>query len=106
LGWGRLRIDTSAAVVTNVANRNIIIYHRFVIDICNHRRIHVVDGNIVIENSAVPVATLVAIAAVSIAVVNAAVEADVLAPIARVEDIDIAVPAPIWGSPEITRARR
>jgi hypothetical protein len=59
-----------------------------------------VDGTVVVEVVAVPVAAVVAVAGVAEAVVNAAIEADVEAPIAAMEAPAVAVPAPVAGGPE------
>jgi hypothetical protein len=50
--------------------------------------------------AAAPVAALVAIAAVAIAVIDAAIVADVQAPIAAVEAVAVMTEAPVAGGPE------
>jgi hypothetical protein len=71
--------------------------------------IHDVDAincPVVIKIVSVPIAAIVAIAGVTEAVVNAAIEADVQTPIAAVEAPAIVIPAPITGGPESAIIRR
>jgi len=58
------------------------------------------DGAVVEEVASAPLAAVKAYAAVTKAVVNAAIETDVRAPVTAVEEIDAAFPAPVGGRPE------
>ena len=71
-----------------------------VIDVVHDRDIHVVDRAVVVEVSAAPVAALVAVAGVTKAVVDAAIVADVLAPVATVEPVRVIPIAPVAGGPK------
>jgi hypothetical protein len=59
-----------------------------------------IDGAVVVEVVAIPVAAVIPDAGVAEAVVDAAIEADVKAPEAAVEAPAVAVPAPVAGGPE------
>src|SRR5271170_6294129 len=75
--------------------------HRIVdVDVGDVDRIHVHDSGVVEESAAAPFAATETDAAIAEAVVNAAVEADVWAPVAAVPNIEAVVPAPVTGSPE------
>jgi hypothetical protein len=52
--------------------------------------------------AATPVAALVAIAAIAISVVNPAIEADVLTPVAAMEPVVVMPKAPVAGGPQGT----
>ena len=68
--------------------------------------VHVVHVGVVEEVPVVPAAALITAPAVAEAIVNAAIEADVLPPIAFMEDEHAAVaPAPVAGSPQVARLR-
>ncbi len=66
----------------------------------HHRDVDVVDGAVVIEVASAPVTALVAESHVAKAVVDAAIVADVLAPVARVKPVGVIPVAPIAGGPE------
>jgi len=61
-----------------------------------------IDGAVVVEGVAIPVAAVIADAGVTKAVVDAAIEADVAAPVTAMEAPAIVVPAPVAGGPEST----
>jgi hypothetical protein len=87
-----------AAVVANPVNGNII-DHRLVVDVGYIRAIHVGYRTVVVHAAALPVAALVPIAAVTMAVIDPAIEADVLSPVAAIPYKYSAGPAPITWSP-------
>jgi hypothetical protein len=62
--------------------------------------VDVVRRAVVVEVAATPVAALIAISAVAIAVIDTAIVADVQAPVAAVEAIAVMTEAPIAGGPE------
>src|SRR6516164_5048417 len=66
----------------------------------------VVDGAVVKESAAAPIAALVALAGIAEAIGYAAVEADFWAPIAFVKRIDAVVPAPVSRRPQQPWLRR
>jgi len=107
LGCSGLRSDaTGAAIVADVVHGGGVVDYGLVVSVVDDGGVHVGHGAVVVEDPAIPVAAVVAVAAVTVAVVYAAVEADVLTPVAGVEGIDIAAPTPIARSPEIARTRR
>jgi len=77
-----------------------VIDDRVVIDVVHDRDIYVVDRAVVVEVPAAPVAALVAVACVAKAVIDAAVVADVLAPVATVEPVRVIPVAPVAGRPK------
>jgi hypothetical protein len=60
---------------------------RAVINIVLHASVDVVDGAVVVEVASTPVAPLIAIPDVSKAVIDAAIVADVLAPVTGVKPV-------------------
>ena len=82
-------------------NVGVIIYnHGLVIDIRDIGDIHVGHRAVVEKPAAAPFTTLEAFAEVSEAVINAAVESDMRAPIAGIPKIDAVVPTPVSGGPQ------
>jgi hypothetical protein len=63
-------------------------------------RADVVDGAVVVEVVAAPIAAVIADAGIAEAIVDATVEADVVAPIAAMEAPASVVPAPVAGGPK------
>ena len=63
---------------------------------------HVVDRAVVVEAVAIPIPALIASSRIAISIVNAAVVADVPAPVAIVVAIAVAVVSPPSGGPQIT----
>jgi hypothetical protein len=61
-----------------------------------------IDGAVVVEGVAIPIAAVIADAGVAKAVIDAAIETDVTAPVAAMKAPAIAVPAPVAGGPEST----
>jgi hypothetical protein len=62
--------------------------------------VYVADGGVVVEIIAVPVAALITMTVVAVAVVHAAIETDVRSPITRVKEVTPTAPSPISRSPE------
>jgi hypothetical protein len=77
-----------------------------VVDVGDRRVRDVVDGAVVEESAAAPIATLVADAGIAVAIRDAPVEADFRPPIAFMKGIDAVVPAPISWRPQQLRFRR
>jgi len=109
-----LASDATRSVVTDARVRDIDgsvvhddrIGHGAVIDLDIADVGHIVDGAVVVETIAVPVATLIANADVAEAVVNAAVVANVPAPVPVVVAVSAAGVAPISRRPKIARLGR
>jgi hypothetical protein len=80
-------------------------YHGAVINM-NVRDPDVIDTAVVIEIPAVPIAAFIAFTEITETVIDAAVEANVWAPVARVPKICAAVPTPVTRGPEQARLRR
>lgn len=100
-GRPRSSLDAaSAAVVAHIVDDGRIIDHFVVVDVADNRRIHVVDGPVVSEVIAVPIAALVAEANIAEAVVDAAVVADVATPISTVKSVPPAIITPIGRCPQ------
>src|SRR6202158_3458003 len=84
-----------------------VVDHGFVdVGVVDDGGVHVGDGGVVVKLPAAPFAAVEAYAAVAEAVVNAAVEAYVRAPISPVPEVDATAPAPIARGPEKARLRR
>ena len=95
---------TSAAVIGDAAV--ISDYDRAVVDVGDVDHVNAVDGAVVVEVVAVPIAAIVAVAGVAEAIVDAAVEANMQAPVAAVEAPAVVVPPPISRRPESSVVRR
>jgi hypothetical protein len=86
-----------------VIHDRIVTYDRLIhVCIVNYRRVHTDDSGVVREASASPFAAGEADAHVAEAVVDAAIVADVRAPVASVEEIVAAFKAPVRRRPEQT----
>jgi hypothetical protein len=73
---------------------------RAAIDVVHHRDVDVVDRAVVVEAASAPIAAIVAVAGVAEAIVDAAIVADVLAPVAGIIPVGVIPVAPVAGSPE------
>ncbi len=87
-------------VVGDTVDGGVVHDDRAVVDVGDPRGVDVVDGAVVVEVMALPVATVVAAAGVAVAVVDATVEADVRAPEAAMQDVAAAEEAPVGGGPK------
>jgi hypothetical protein len=84
---------TRAAVIADACVRNVNDFrvgHVVVVDVANNRSIHVRNASVVSKVIVVPITAFIPAARVSMTVVNAAVEANVRAPITGVPQIAIA----------------
>jgi hypothetical protein len=103
---GRLRSDGDPASAAVVGDASVVIDdYSAVVDVGDVGA-DAVNGAVVIEVVAIPVATVIANAGVAEAVVNATVEADVEAPESTVEAPAVVIPAPVTGGPEGAVVRR
>src|ERR1700728_1856472 len=97
--------STAATVEGNV--RRVIHNNGAVhVNIGDRRGVHVHHSGVVEEISAAPFAATEAGAAISKAVVNTAIEANLRSPVTAVPGVGAVVPAPVAGSPEQTGLRR
>ena len=93
------RLDAArAAVVADVVFGDM--HDRGVVGIVNDGRVHVIHIGVVSEVATFPAAAFISKAAVPIAVIDAAVVANLRAPISFIENERVAAPAPITRSPE------
>src|SRR5208283_1946102 len=102
-GWTR-GDPASAPVVANVVHSSIV-RHRGVVSVVNIGDVHVIHRTIVFELSVVPTATFITLTAVAEAIIDSAIEAYVLAPVAFIESECPAAPTPIAWGPEETGLR-
>src|SRR5580692_2979719 len=91
---------TTAAVEADAIHVRVIVDHCAVIYVVHVGDVHVVHAAVVEEVAPVPVATFITEAAVAETVVNAAVEANLRAPVAGVPEISATTPAPVARRPE------
>src|SRR5215470_7005437 len=91
------------SVVADARHR--VIHHPRAADIVNNSDVDVVYGTVVEEVSVLPTSAFVAIAEITESVNDAAIKADLRAPIAIVENIGAVLPSPIARRPEETDLR-
>jgi hypothetical protein len=84
-------LDSARTVVTDSVNCGVVVDDRVVIDVVDCRRVHVVDGTVVIKAIAVPITTLITEACVPTAVVDAAVVTDMATPVSAVIPVSMAI---------------
>jgi hypothetical protein len=101
LGGPRAHVNAASAPVVGDA-RVVVHDDGAVVDVGDAGDIDAVDGVVVVEVVALPIAAIVAIAGVAEAIVDAAIETDVQAPVAAMKAPAIVIPTPIAGSPEST----
>ena len=77
-----------------------VIAHGMLIDVMHDCDIHIVEGAVVVEMAASPVAALVTEADVAKAVIDATIKADVRTPIAMVKAVAVVTVSPVTGRPE------
>src|SRR5580704_2610328 len=100
LACGSLLHATVAAVVADAIAAVVVVYS-CVVNVAIARDVYVAYRLIVIKVAVVPAAAFVAAARIAVAIVDTAVEPDVRSPVAFVEDVVIAIAAPVARSPEI-----
>jgi len=74
----------------------------FVVNVANVCNIHVHHGAIVEEATVIPASACKALAKIPEAVVDAAIETDLRAPVAVVKNVAAVSPRPVWWSPQVT----
>ncbi len=105
LGGGRLSLGPAGtARVTDI--RAIAAAHILLVRMLDLDRPEIVDGLVVGEVPAGPPSAVVAAAAIAIAVIDAAVEADVRPPVTVMEQVGAADPAPPGRGPQHVHLRR
>ena len=71
-----------------------------VVDVGDRDAAEIVDGPVIGEHAVVPVSAFVTDAGIPVAVIHAAIVADMRSPIARIPGIDVVLPAPVAWRPE------
>jgi hypothetical protein len=107
LGWswtcpGALR---TAVVADAIDDSRVVDDHVALVDVCDMHAAEVIDGAVVGELVAMPVAALVAHAHIAEAIIHAAIEADIASPISDVISIAAAHKAPVARRPECALIR-
>ena len=105
-GGSRSGLYAAGTVVAHAVHNRGVVDVGVVVHIANHGRVHVVGGAVVSEVVSVPVAALVSVAGVAMAVIDAAVVADVASPVAAMPAVTSAVEVPEPGCPERAFIRR
>ena len=98
LSRGSFVESTVAAVVTD-ASGVVVAFHPGVVNVVNLRDIHIVDVPVVKEVIVVPVAAFIAVAKVTEAVVDAAIETNHRTPVAFMKKEAITTPTPVARRP-------
>ena len=101
LSGGACRNSSLAAVIADAIDRRTIVDDRSVVDVVNRGDIYIGDRAIVEEPPIVPTSAFEAFSGITKTIVDAAIETDMGAPIAVIENITSFVPGPVWWSPEI-----
>jgi len=92
--------STRSAIETHAGASAVVLNDAAVVDVMHDGDVHIVDGAVVIKMSAAPIASLVTDSDVAKAVVDAAIEADVGAPVATIKAVAVMPVAPISRRPE------
>ena len=104
---GRARVHSAfSTVVTHAIVCRVVIDDGGVVDVANVRDVYVVNRAVVVKTVVIPAAALVALAKIAVAIIDAAVEADLRRPISFVKEKPVAVPCPITWGPEQAGLRR
>lgn len=99
-GGSRLDAAASTVIADTVIDDCVVDRHVMDVGVVNIRHIDAIDGAVVVEIVAVPIAATVAGAGVAIAIVNTSIEADVQTPEAAMKAIPVAIVPPVAGCPE------
>ena len=103
-GWASAE-SARTAIVANTIHR-VVVHHGTVVNVGDIRHIDAGYGPVIEELSAPPFAPLKAPSVVTKAIIDAAVEANVRAPVTRMPEERASTPAPIAWRPEHARLRR
>ena len=97
----RTRRDASVTtVVADAIDGGVIYDDRLVIDVGNVGDVHIGHVAVVVEVASAPFATIKTFTGISVAIVNAAIEAHMRTPVAAMENVEAFVPSPPPRSPE------
>src|SRR2546425_7002082 len=101
----RTRADATVAAVVADAVHGGAVDHGGVVNIVNGGDVHIRHRAVVEKPAAFPASAVVAVAEVSEAVVDAAVETDLRTPITFIENKSVAEPGPVTGGPVVADSR-
>ena len=93
------------AVVADTIQCRGVIDHRCVVNVVNVGDVHIVHRAVIKEPAIVPASAFVALAEITVAVTDSAIETYVRTPIALIEKESVAPPRPIAGRPEQANLR-
>jgi hypothetical protein len=82
-----------------------VVGYSLVVNIVDVRCVYVIHRTVVVEGSMIPISAFITAATVAIAIVHAAIKADMLTPVAAMPDVRVIAPAPVTWSPEIANFR-
>src|SRR5580704_14888908 len=98
LRGGPLVDATVPAVVTDTVR--IVVFDPGVVNVMNFVDVHVVHGAVVVKVVTIPAAAFITVAEIAESIIDAAIPADVRAPITFMEEIAAIAPSPVAGCPE------
>ena len=102
----RSRVNTTiATVIADAVYCRIVVDDRGVVGIVNFRDIDVVHRAVVVKAVVVPAPAFITAAEIAVAVIYAAVKANLWAPLTLMESKDSSAPTPVGRRPEKTRFR-
>ena len=78
-----------------------VVFHSRVVDVVTNRDVDSAYRLVVVKVAVVPAAAFIAVTKIAVAIADATVETDFGSPVAFVEDVVIAIAAPVARSPEI-----
>src|SRR5260221_3506438 len=99
-------IDSAAAAVVADARIAVMVDHRCIVRVVDHRHIHVVQGAVVIKVIVLPSPAFIRAAEVTELVIYPSIESHTRTPIALVKIISPAAPGPIGRRPKESRLWR
>ena len=102
---GRFGFRTSRAIKASPAADVLVHDLPIHVSVVNHRGIHPAHGRVIAENSPRPLAAIVTVPDVAVAIIDPPVKTDCRAPVAIVEDVAATAIAPVAGRPEKTDLR-
>jgi hypothetical protein len=102
----RARVGTARTAVEAHTVHGDVVDHCRVVDVGNMNATQIVDGTVVIEVVAAPIAPLETNTGVTVTVVDTTIEAYVRTPIARMPKVHTVTPAPVARRPQQARGRR
>lgn len=99
-------LQSAVAAVVAYARGIVVVGHAVVVSVADVVFVHAADGRVVVEIAAAPVAAFISIAAIAMAVIYAAIEADMRSPVAMAPAVMAARIAPVTRRPESADIRR